>query len=391
MSKPISSAVEERAATARSSSRLLLLVAAALLATALMAPAARAEQPEPVALTETNPLSSKTQPAASTEPFIIGRGDGAIATVVNPFGGGRRSPIAADVNPDNEVLIYANGTCADSPVTEGTIDDLEGDGIQVEVEPDTNTTFSAIQIDPAFPAEPSICSKPITYWASSTASEPPAEEPPAEEPPAKEPPAKEPPATEAPSSKPPATVARPTVAPAPPRLKTSPAGPANNNAPRIVGTATGASSVKIFANSSCAGSPLVTVSPAELSAGVELRVPDNSTTDFTGASVANGKQSFCSPPATYIEDSTPPRTRITMGPGAKTRHRKVVFRFADTAGDPLGASFTCRVDRGKWKSCHSPFKLRHLGYSRHTLRVRGADPIGNVEAKAAKRSFKVIH
>jgi hypothetical protein len=386
MSKPISSAVEERAVTARSSLRLMLFAAVALFAAALAAPVAWAEQPELVALTETNPLSSQAQPAASTEPFIIGRGDGAIATVVNPFSARTSSPIAADVKPDNEVVIYANGTCAGLPVAEGIIDELEGDGIQVEVEPDTNTTFSAIQIDPTDPAEPSICSKPMTYWTSSTASEPPVEDPPG-----KEPPAKEPPATEPPASKPPATTDRPAVAPQPPRMKTAPAGPANDNTPRIIGTATGAGSVKIFANASCAGTPLATVSPAQLSDGVELRVPDNSTTDFTGVSVANGKQSFCSPPATYLEDSTPPRTRITMGPGAKTRHRKVVFRFADAAGDPLGANFACRVDRGRWKPCRSPLKLRHLSYSRHTLRVRGADPIGNVEVKAAKRSFEVIH
>ena len=80
-----------------------------------------------------------------------------------------------------------------------------------------------------------------------------------------------------------------------------------------------------------------------------------------------------------------------MGPGAKTRHRKVVFRFADTTGDPRGASFTCKVDRRQWKPCRSPLKLRRLSYSRHTLRVRATDPIGNAEAKAAKRSFKVIH
>jgi hypothetical protein len=360
---------------------------AVLLGCLAASPVANAEQPEPVALTETNPLSSQAQPAASTEPFIIGRGDGAIATVVNPFGGRTSSPIASDVNPDNLVDIYDNGNCTGSPVASGIVDELEGGGIQVEVEADSNTTFSAVQIDPLDPGSPSICSKPMTYWASSDASEPPSEEPPAKEPPTGEPPSKEPP-----TSKPPAPADRPAVvAPLAPRLKTAPAGPANDNTPRVIGSASGADSVKLFSNSSCAGAPVATVSPSQLASGVELHVADNSTTDFSGTAVANGKQSFCSPPATYIEDSTPPRTRITMGPGAKTRHRKVVFRFADTGGDPLGTSFACKVDRGKWKSCRSPFKLRHLGYSRHVIQVRGTDVIGNAEAKAAKRSFKVIH
>lgn len=349
-----------------------------------LAPVAHAEEPEPVALTETNPLSSAVQPAASTEPFIIGRGDGAIATVVNPFGARTSSPIASDVNPNNQVEIYDNGTCAGGePVASGIIDELEGAGIQVEVAPDTNTTFTAIQIDPADPTHPSICSKPITYWNSSSAEEPPGEDPPAGDPPGG--------GSQPPASNPPAVADHTVAAPLAPRLKTAPAGPANDNTPRVIGSASGADAVKIFANTSCSGAPAATVSPAQLLAGVELRVADNSTTDFTGLAIANGKQSFCSPPATYIEDSSPPRTRITMGPGAKTRHRKVVFRFADVGGDPLGASFRCKLDRRKWKACRSPFKLKHLGYRRHTLRVIASDPIGNVEAKAAKRSFKVIH
>jgi hypothetical protein len=372
--------------------RLSLCLLAVAIGSLLAVPAAHAEEPEPIALTETNPLSSQAQPAASTDPFIIGRGDGAIATVINPFGGGTQSPITSDVNPNNQVEIYDNATCTgDEPVASGIIDELEGDGIQVEVEPDSSTTFSAIQIDPSDPTHPSLCSKPITYWNSSTAVDPPDddEDPPAEDPPSGGGP--QPPATQPPASSSPAVGDHAVVAPLAPRLKTAPAGPANDNTPRLIGAATGADSVKIFANSSCSGAPVATVSPAQLLTGIEVRVADNSSTDFTGIAIAGGKQSFCSPPATYIEDSSPPRTRITMGPGAKTRHRKVVFRFADVGGDPLGASFLCKVDRRKWKTCHSPFKLKHLSYRRHTLRVIASDPIGNVEAKAARRSFKVIH
>jgi len=359
----------------------LRLIALALFGFAVAAPAAQAEQPEPVALTETNPLSSQAQPAASTEPFVIGRGDGAIATVVNPFGGGRaRSPIAADVNPKNEVDIYASGTCTGLRVANGTVEELEGEGIQVKVAPNSATTFSAVQIDPTDPTHPSICSKPKTYWNGMSGSEPPKEEPPVTEPPVTKPPVVD---------ERPATTS-PTQPPLPPRLRTAPAGRANDNAPEVIGSAPGADTVKLFTNSSCSGASVATVSAKALTAGVEVNVADNSTTDFAGVSVTNGKQSVCSPPATYIEDSTPPHTRITMGPGAKTRHRKVVFRFTDIDGDPLGTSFVCKVDRRKWKPCRSPFKLNHLGYSRHTLRVRGADPIGNIEAKAAKRSFKVI-
>lgn len=383
MNSPSKNVAEGRAIQARPSLRLIIAIAA-LIVPALSVPVAQAEQPEPVALTETNPRSSAAQPAASTTPSIIGRGDGTIISVV-PFGKTRPPVAAAGTSPNNEVEIYANATCGGAPVASGIVDELEGTtGIQVEVLPDSSTTFSAIQIDPTDPENPSICSKPITYWNSSTEGE---------EPPVKEPPVEEPPTTNPPPTPSPPTIdSRPgtTTAPLPPRLRTAPSGAANDNTPQVLGSASGADSVKIFTNSSCSGAPAVKVSPAELAAGVELRVADNSVTDFTGISSANGKQSFCSPPATYIEDSTPPRTRITMGPGAKTRHRKVIFRFADAGGDPIGTSFLCKVDAHRWKPCHSPFKLRHLGYSRHTLRVRGTDVIGNAEARPAKRSFKVI-
>ena len=364
---------------ARSSLRSSLLVGATLLTLGFATSPAQAEQPEPVALTGTNPISSQAKPAASVTPLIEGRGDGAIISVVKPIGLSTRSPIAsAGTAPSNEVNLYANATCTGSPVKNGLVEELEGEGIRVEVAPESSTTFSAIQIDPTDPTHPSVCSKPITYWNGSSASEPPKEEPPATEPPATKPPT----ADERPTT--------PTAAPLPPRLHTLPSSRANDNTPELIGSASGADTVKIFTNSSCSGAPSDTVSVKELSAGVEAHVPDNSTTDFAGISVANGKQSFCSPPATYIEDSTPPHIRITMGPGAKTRRHKAVFRFADTSGDPAGAQFKCRVDHGKWKPCHSPLKLRHLGFHRYTLRVRGTDAIGNAETRPAKRSFEVI-
>jgi hypothetical protein len=114
-------------------------------------------------------------------------------------------------------------------------------------------------------------------------------------------------------------------------------------------------------------------------------------TDFAAISAANGKQSFCSTPATYIEDSTAPRVRITMGPGVKTRRRKAVFRFATIDEEPAGTSFRCRVNHGQWKACHSPFKLKHLRFRRYVLSVSAVDDVGNADPKPVKRSFKVIH
>lgn len=372
MSRQSANAAEGRVIATRPSLCLLLFVAGLLLAV-FIPTAASAGPPSTLKMTGTNPPSSAGHPALSITPRIQGRDDGAIATVM-PI---TRLPVGADVNPENQVDVYTNSSCTGTPVATGDVEELEGAGIEVEVLPDSTTTFWAAQTEAGEPI-PSECSKnSVTYFHSSTAE--PEGEPPAKE----EPPAANPPAVD--DNQPAAKT------PAPPRIRTVPSGRANDNTPLITGSAPGAERVKIFGNAGCNGAAIANVSPEELGTGILVQVADNSTTEFAGVSVAGGKQSFCSPAATYVEDSTAPRTRITMGPGVKTRRRKAVFRFADISGDPVGAKFACKLDRRKWKPCSSPFKLRGLGYRRHVLRVRGTDSLGNSESKPAKRSFKVIH
>ncbi len=79
-----------------------------------------------------------------------------------------------------------------------------------------------------------------------------------------------------------------------------------------------------------------------------------------------------------------------MGPAAKTAKRKAVIRFTDTTGTSPGTVFLCKVDKKKWSQCSSPLKLKKLKPKRHVIRVKAADPAGNVEIKGAKRAFKVI-
>lgn len=355
---------------ARSSLRLLLVGAVLAIAFLAVSVAQAAKLPE-LEVTATNPTSTEQAPANSITPFVIGHEEGGITTAIHRTSR-LGSPVAAAVDPSEEVAIYTEPGCAGEPTAAGALNEFEGTGIQVEVPPDSVTHFYARHFDPSEASEPSICSKVgYPYWESSTVVTPPGE-PPTEEPPAEQ---------RSGSSNPPVA----------PHLHTQPSGRANDNSPRILGSAPGVERVKIFDNVSCSGSPLANVSAEELSSGITMHVSDNSVTDFAGVSVANGKQSFCSPAATYIEDSSPPRTRITMGPGTKTRRHKAVFRFADTGEEPLTTSFQCRVNHKQWKSCHSPLKLRHLDFHRYTLRIRGTDQIGNAESKPAKRSFKVIH
>lgn len=368
-------ASEGRAITARPSLRLLIAIAA--MAMLVGSPAAHAETPKELTLSGTNPPSSLSTPANSTTPRVIGSEEEIIKAVVR-FGPSR--PIAAAGNPTNVVKIFADQECEGTPLAVGTLNELEGEGIQVEVLPDSETTFFANQAESSSPEDVSPCSEQgVTYYESSTVTPP-----------------------EEPSGGGgggggggPAAGERPSAgispnAPVAPRLRTVPFGRANDNSPLVTGSAAGAERVRVFTNSSCNGAAVANVSAAEFNAGIAIHVDDNTTTDFAGISVADGKQSFCSPPATYIEDSSPPRVRITMGPGVKTRRHKAVFRFSAGSED-LGASFRCRLNHGKWRPCHSPFKLRHLHFRRYVLRVRGTDAVGNTTPKPAKRSFKVIH
>jgi hypothetical protein len=100
-----------------------------------------------------------------------------------------------------------------------------------------------------------------------------------------------------------------TVPPPTPTLTgTDPVSPANENHPKIKGTAATGSSVVIYATSSCTGSPTATGSAADLSTGISVSVPDNSTTELNAtASDAAGNVSGCSASSvTYVEETPPP-------------------------------------------------------------------------------------
>lgn len=370
MLKRRENADEGRATQARPS-LCLLAALLGLCVPALLAPAAHAEQLETLVIVKTSPSSKSNAPAHSTTPLVFGGEEGSITAAIR-FGSGS-DPITAGASPDNEVAIYANPSCkGEEPLGTGTLEEFEETGIQVEVPPDSETTFYAIQLDPNEVDEPSACPpQGFTYWESSSVTPP-----------------NEPPGGGGPGGGAGGTDS--TAAPQAPHLRTVPAHRANDNTPLLTGEAQGAGSVKVFVSSNCNGAPVANGSVAEFSVGLPVHVSDDSTTTFSAVSLASGKQSECSEPATYVEDSIAPRTRITMAPGVKTRKRKAVFRFADITEDPPGTTFLCRVDHGRWRQCSSPFKLRHLRARIYVLRVKAVDLAGNAEAKGAKRRFKVI-
>ena len=84
-----------------------------------------------------------------------------------------------------------------------------------------------------------------------------------------------------------------------------------------------------------------------------------------------------------------PETLITFGPASKTRKRKVVFRFSDATGQP-GTSFTCKVDRQRWKACGSPTRAGEARARPSRLRGQGGQRGRHLGSQPAKRTFKVV-
>ncbi|GEM_PF-1006914 len=444
------------------------LVASLWLVLAVFLPSsAQAEPPLVPALTGSNPGS----PGASDTPRITGLSDGLITSVVHWPSAAGKGAVAAKTNPGNTITIYTDSNCTGAISGIGNAAELEGAGIEVSpVAHDAITTFYATQGDGV---ETSPCSSGFSYRQATAAPGVPLLESVTPSSPADEntprligsaeaesmvriytdssclgppvgagsahvfgaagipvsvadnttttfyataswagfestcslssityqeyspPPKEEPPApTEEEAVVPP--VERPAAPPGAgalpaPHLRVLPAARANDNTPLVTGTAPGAAVVKIYDNAACAGAALAKGSAAQFAAGLAVSVPDNSTNHFYGVAFNGvGEPSSCSPsPVDYVEDSIAPLTRITLGPGAKTRTRAPVFRFTDVT-EEAGTSFFCKIDRRQWKACQTPWHMPKLGRALHLVSVKAIDAAGNVEKAGVKRRFRVV-
>jgi hypothetical protein len=81
-----------------------------------------------------------------------------------------------------------------------------------------------------------------------------------------------------------------------------------------------------------------------------------------------------------------PTTTITLKPAAKTHDRTPTFRFSSNKS---GAGFQCKLDRGPFVRCRSPYTTKTLALGPHTLAVR-ATVGGAVDQSPAKLSFKIV-
>jgi hypothetical protein len=84
-------------------------------------------------------------------------------------------------------------------------------------------------------------------------------------------------------------------------------------------------------------------------------------------------------------DRTPPQTRIVSGPARIGYERKAKFRFASNEAQ---SSFKCKLDKKKWKTCRSPYKLK-VAPGKHLFKVRAIDRFGNADATPARFSWRV--
>jgi Ca2+-binding RTX toxin-like protein len=243
------------------------------------------------------------------------------------------------------VTLYTSPTCSNTAAGQGSAAAFASSGIEVTVLDNTSTVFYSTATDAAGNVSP--CSAGTLYVEDS-------------------------------------------IAPTGAILGgSSPASPANQNAPRITGTAPADTTVKLYTDAACTSAVAGEGSAATFaSPGIAVNVADNATTTFYARSFdVAGNASPCSASAvTYVEDSTEPQTTIDAGPSGTGASPTPTFTFSST--DP-GVTFECRIDSGEFTPCASPYTTATLSAGAHAFEVRSKDRAGNVDATSATRTFTV--
>ena len=221
--------------------------------------------------------------------------------------------IRGTVDAGTTIKLYTTTNCTGAVAATGTAAAFTSPGLNVAVPGDATTQVTATSIDAAGNVSP--CSSALAYVEDSTAPVPPSS------------------------------------------LGLTPTSPANNNAPKLSGTAEAGSAVKLYTTSDCSGAPAATGTAAAFaSPGLSLSVGDDSSTAFHAtATDAAGNTSPCSLGATYVEDSTAPTapTGLGMSPASPANNNspKVtgtaeagatvkVFTTSDCSGAPAATGST---------------------------------------------------
>ncbi len=176
-----------------------------------------------------------------------------------------------------------------------------------------------------------------------------------------------------------------------------PASGANQNSPRIQGTAPAGSTVTLYTAPNCTGTALASGTASDFTgAGLQVSVTDNSTTGIYAQANSSPLDidgpSACSAEFTYVE-STPSAPGDLIAPETtivkllkKTKDRTPTYSFRSSEA---GSRFECKVDKGDYEACTSPLTLEKLKRKAHTFYVRAIDAAGNVDQTAAEDKFTV--
>jgi Big-like domain-containing protein len=182
---------------------------------------------------------------------------------------------------------------------------------------------------------------------------------------------------------------------------TVPPSPADENNPAIVGVADPGTTVDVYTDPSCTGTPVGEDSAENFaSPGIAVDpVGDDSSTTYYVQSTDGVTPSACSGTlpgtsgfVTYVEDSTPPVASINLGPSGPTNDDTPRFAFSATdANGPV--TFECSVDHGtaSFAPCSGPGDSDTSGPLAEgpwTFRVQATDAAGNTSTPVT-RDFTV--
>jgi hypothetical protein len=217
--------------------------------------------------------------------------------------------LLGESDADTDIHVYTDPQCNGSTLVIGAVDLLLQGRLIVDIPDNTTLTFYARAFDRAGNA--SGCSNGITYVEDS-------------------------------------------IAPAAPTLTgTSPSSPANENHPRVLGSAEAGASVRIFGDAMCA--LVIGEGTAEdlAAGGIPVAVDDNTTTTFYAqAEDAAGNLSACSDTGIlYVEDSTPPAPPILLStmppsPSNASTTPNILGRAEPGSSVQLYTDADCRMKAG---------------------------------------------
>ncbi len=137
---------------------------------------------------------------------------------------------------------------------------------------------------------------------------------------------------------------------------TSPASPADDNNPEVSGSASAGATIRIYADSSCAGTPLATGTAVELTgAGISVHVADNTTTTLFATATQDLTSSACSSGIEYREVTPPPSDPPAdsncivpkLEPGSKIRSAKQALSEAGCRPGKIVRRRSANVARGR--------------------------------------------